>query len=353
MTLLPDLMQHGLRPRVICAEVEGRYAPQLRRQGISVVAAEMTGPLDLRHGSHALALALGVPADVVLTFGTLPQCIGRVAARLRGVPHFVNDHRGVGLELPKRERRAQRLLAPGAAGVIAVTEDQVDDLVSRGYRPERIHVIPNAVDDRRVTPRRPRDAVRSELGLDGDTTAVLCASNLRREKRVDLFCRAVAHARGCGADVVGLVAGDGPEREAVAAVADPQAVRLLGQREDIGDLLGAADVACSSSAVEAQSLFLLEALTAGLPLVATAVGGSPEIALHGEAGLLVPADDVEALGLALAAIAGEPALRRRMANAAREASDRNPDRVEMSRAYAAVLLDGRCDSRPRTGGGTR
>ena len=75
------------------------------------------------------------------------------------------------------------------------------------------------------------------LGLDGDTTAVLCASNLRREKRVDLFCRAVAHARGCGADVVGLVAGDGPERDAVAAAADPQAVRLLGQREDVGDLL--------------------------------------------------------------------------------------------------------------------
>ncbi len=69
--------------------------------------------------------------------------------------------------------------------------------------------------------------------------------------------------------------------------------------------------------------------------------------------MLVPANDVEALGLALAAIAGKPALRRKMASAAREASDRNPDRVEMSRAYAAVLLGGRCDSRPGTGGGTR
>jgi glycosyltransferase involved in cell wall biosynthesis len=111
------------------------------------------------------------------------------------------------------------------------------------------------------------------------------------------------------------IAGTGPEYPRLRAhiSAARAAVLLLGQREDVADLLNAADVAVVSSRWEARQLFAQEALRAGVPLVATAVGGLPE--LVGDAALLVPAGDLDALEHTVNRVLDDPALRQRYAQA--------------------------------------
>ena len=130
VTLLPDLIQHGLRPWVVCAGVEGRYAPQLRRQGISVAAAGMAGPLDLRPTPPRPRPRPWRPGGRRPELRNSPS-VHRASCRSAPRDSALRQRPSRG-----RARAAEASAGPapahtGAAGVIAVTEDQVEDLASR------------------------------------------------------------------------------------------------------------------------------------------------------------------------------------------------------------------------------
>jgi glycosyltransferase involved in cell wall biosynthesis len=133
-----------------------------------------------------------------------------------------------------------------------------------------------------------------------------------------------------------VIAGDGPERDRladlIAALRAP--VRLLGRRDDVADLLRAADVAVISSVSEARALAAQEALLAGTPLVATAVGGIP--GLVGEAAVLVPPGDASRLGRALRSVLEDPALAERLREAGRARAASWPDEAAVVAAVEAV-----------------
>lgn len=217
----------------------------------------------------------------------------------------------------------ERIVARRADVVLGVSPDLVDRARSRRAREVGLAVVP-AGDTAVVTDegrREARGTLRAELGLrpDGDPAIIFSAGRLGRQKRTDLlldaYHRLVTAPPGQGhADPPALViAGDGPERAQLERLvaAGPGDVRLLGHRADVPALLAGSDVAVSAAGWEGQPLFVQEALAAGLPVVATDVGGTGVVL--GRAGVLVRGegrDDAvaDALARALAQVLDDPQL---------------------------------------------
>ncbi|MFQ1002295.1 glycosyltransferase family 4 protein [Modestobacter sp. SSW1-42] len=186
-------------------------------------------------------------------------------------------------------------------------------------------------------PGRSRGEVRAELGLAGDRPLVLAVGRLHPQKGYDVLLDALV--RGVDGDPLVAVAGDGPLHDALAArvTAGALPVTLLGRRTDVADLLAAADVVVLPSVWEARSLTAQEALRAGVPLVATAVGGIPE--LVGDAAVLVPAGDATALAGALGGLLADPGRRAALAAAGQRQAAGWPDETATAAGLVAVYRE--------------
>ena len=140
--------------------------------------------------------------------------------------------------------------------------------------------------------------------------------HLRREKAYEVLIEAAALLRDAGSRPVVLIAGEGPERRRLESLISARelrdSVRLLGARSDVPDLLAALDVAVCCSDFEGGPLSVMEYMEAGLPVIASDVGGLPELVADGESGILVAPRDPPALSAALAELIGDPGERRRM-----------------------------------------
>ena len=166
-----------------------------------------------------------------------------------------------------------------------------------------------------------RNRVRADLGLAEGTTVVLTVANLREQKDYPNLMAAARVVLDAVDDVVFLAVGQGPDEEKVHALhADlglGDGFQLLGYREDVPDLLSAADIFVLASKYEGYPIAVMEALSMGLPVVSTDVGGVPDTLEEGVQGLLVPPGDPGQLAAAIQRLIGDPALRTRMSEAAR------------------------------------
>lgn len=250
--------------------------------------------------------------DLVVSQSFGGQVAAHAIARRAGAPHVTTEHHGRGLPRRGHERAVLRLLAPHVTAAVAVSPAQVPDLVAVGYRRQAIRVIPNGIAGLAVA--KAREDVRCELGLRDDAFVAVLAATLRPEKRADVFVDAVVRASTEDGRIVGLVAGDGPElpRTEDLARATGGAVRVLGHRTDLVDVLGAADALCLSSDAEALPMVILEAMALGKPVVSTDVGGIRDAVEDEETGLLVGPGDVGTIANALLRLAGDPDLAARL-----------------------------------------
>lgn len=176
--------------------------------------------------------------------------------------------------------------------------------------------MPNGVDTSRFE-RGPGDRsdVRTALGVN-DVFVFLAVGRLERAKGFDVLLQALSLVQTQMSNVIVLIAGDGSERVKLCAQASDLGlgagiVRFLGVRDDIPDLMAAADGFVLPSRWEGLPLVLLEAASAGLPIVASAVGGNAEVVVDKETGFLVAADDEQALGRAMVRMADLPVDERR------------------------------------------
>ncbi|MGH3711909.1 MAG: glycosyltransferase family 4 protein [Micromonosporaceae bacterium] len=221
------------------------------------------------------------------------------------------------------------MLATGVKGrvygalerVVARTADVTlcasDDLVGRVLRLGGTDVRPAPVAAPVLAaPTRTADEVRAELEAEG-RPLLLTVARLNPQKSLDVLVRAAARWRERLPVPLVVVAGSGPSegdlRELIADTGAP--VRLLGHRTDVAELLQACDIAVVTSQWEARQLFAQEALSAGRPLVSTAVGGIP--GLVGDAAMLVPPGDVDAFDTAVSKLLDDPGLRADLAVRAR------------------------------------
>lgn len=226
-------------------------------------------------------------------------------------------------------RRAVRLLAVSDL-VVAVSDDVGGRLADAGLDPARLRVIENAVpppvDDPTV-----RDAVRRELGLAGQSPVVLCVARLAAPKRIDLLLEAWASVP----DATLLLAGDGVDRAALERrAASLSRVRFLGERRDVARLLGAADLVVLPSDREGLPMAILEALAAGVPVVASSVGGIRQ--LGADAVELVAPQCADALATGIRRVLDDPQRRRALVSAGREVVNRRYSSSRMQSQYDSV-----------------
>jgi glycosyltransferase involved in cell wall biosynthesis len=203
--------------------------------------------------------------------------------------------------------------------VIAVSESTKQDLVSRGMRSDRIHVVPNGIDLDYFSPAPAERASRPTLFVLG---------RLRRYKRVDLIVSAVARLAAEGTDVELLIAGDGDERRhlerQIRELHLADRVRLLGFIDERAkrDVLRRAWIHVISSSKEGWGISNLEAAACATPSVATDVPGLRESVVQGETGLLVPFGDVPALAAAIGTLVRDSAAREALGRKARIFAER-------------------------------
>jgi glycosyltransferase involved in cell wall biosynthesis len=262
--------------------------------------------------------------DVVQTHSVKSHFLLRLSGLWRQKPWVAFHH---GYTFDDAKVRAYNLLdrwslrAPNR--IVTMNHAFEEQLIRCGVDAERITVLHNAIDPDWLTRAGVnREEARRDLGIGSSQRLVVAIGRLSREKAFDCLLEAFAKClRGNPAhEPVLLILGEGPERshlEQLAASLDlGDQVRLPGHSRDMAQFYAAADIVAISSATEGSPNVLLEAMAAHVPVVATAVGGIPEIVREGESALLVPARDPAALAEALGRALNKPDEVRAMAERA-------------------------------------
>ena len=288
---------------------------EARSRGIDIVRIDELGR-SVKPWSDAAATAKLVSLmrkfrpDIVDTHTAKAGAAGRVAAMIAGVPvriHTFHGHVFAGYFGPLKSHafiRVERMLAGITTRVIALSETQRKEIVDE-YRicsDARVRVVPLGLDLTYVRAEHDSagDAVRAELGATGLIVAIV--GRLAPIKRHDVFLAAAAHFLQQRPDTVFAIVGGGPEERKLRTLADEfgiaHAVRFLGYRNDLDRIYAAADVVTLCSDNEGTPVSLIEALAAGVAVVATDVGGVTDVLCGGDYGTLVPAGDAVALARA-------------------------------------------------------
>lgn len=239
------------------------------------------------------------------------------AARYAGIKHIVmTEHATFLLEGEPEYRRSAALCCRYASSITGVHSGIADYFHSRmGVPSDRLRVVPNGVPT--FTPdAETRRRTRAALGVNESTFVCLYVGRLEAVKGLHTLLNAAARLSESSRRTMRVfVAGDGSERAALEALCRSQdlaaTVTFLGERSDVPELLNMADAFVMTSRTEGLPMALIEAMAAGLPCVATAVGGIPAV-LADDAGILVPPEDPEAVAEALTRLAGDDLLRRRL-----------------------------------------
>jgi glycosyltransferase involved in cell wall biosynthesis len=217
---------------------------------------------------------------------------------------------------------AEKALARYTCRIITVSEALRQELIAReGLKPEHVVTVYNGINPEEFQVAEPREALRRRLGLPVEAPLVGTVTRLVPQKGLCYLIEAAALFPPEERPVF-VVVGDGPLRAELRELADKSGVSsrfvLAGVRRDVPLILGALDLLVLPSVTEGLGLILLEAMAASLPVVATAVGGVPEVVLDGETGVLVPPGDPAALARAIADLLRVPERARRLGAAGRE-----------------------------------
>jgi glycosyltransferase involved in cell wall biosynthesis len=296
-------------------EVAERVRRDAEAAGVRFLGLTRGSRRDLAAWRPLVGLLRSGGADVVHghMFGSNVWAV--VLGRLAGVPVVIAHEHSWAFTGDRARRLVDRhVIGRGADAVIACSEEDRRRMVEVERIPaERVLFVPNGITAREPAPGRD---VRGELGIPSGALVVGSVGALRPEKRFDVLLRAAARLTPSWPGLRVVIAGAGPEHERLAGLAVAlglaDRVTLLGARTDVPDVLRACDVAVNCSDFEGTPLSVLEYMEAGLPVVASRVGGLPSLIGDGVHGLLVPRRDPAALAAALAALLADGERRRAM-----------------------------------------
>lgn len=304
------------------------YAAGLEVARLPALVPQIAPVQDLVALRTLTAFFAGGGYQVVHTHSAKAGALGRIAGTRAGVPRIVHTFHGFPFhEFQPRWRRngylaIERWLSRRTHAFLAVGSAVAAEAIRRGLAPpDCIRTIPPAVDPT-DHPRgsAARGLGRRRLGLPTGIRLVGTVGRVDYQKAPEQWIDALAEV---GADDVwGVWIGDGPLRNQLLARARRRGLAerfcLLGYRDDVAELLPAFDVFALASRYEGLPCALIEAIGAGVPVVATAVNAVPDVVVPGETGLLVPPEKPRLLGRALRFLLDEPAEAQRMAAAARD-----------------------------------
>jgi glycosyltransferase involved in cell wall biosynthesis len=245
-------------------------------------------------------------------------------------------------------QQLDRITLRAADHVVTVCHPFARELIRSGVNPNNLSVLTNFTEPRQTPAASDISATRHELGIDINDCVVLTIGRLSREKGHEDLLTAFRQALSAGPSrpLRLVLVGDGPERSRLEHLAKPTAARVIftGHLQDPWPLLNAADIFTLPSHSEGSPLVLFEAMSARRPVVASAVGGVPEVLVHGKTGLLVPPGQPAALRDAILALANAPELCDSLSTAAALAlRDYTPARYasRLLAIYQAILQKSR------------
>lgn len=303
LALLPGAVQHGWDLTVYAPE--GDLAAAVRATGLARVIV-------LPEGERSFSLSLWrwlqrnlQPADVVHTHASLAA---RLVAKQRGYPVVLTRHT-IGPDLPPGglkllKRSLYRFIAATFSdATIAVSEACCERLLLEGVPAAQVRPIYHGIDPQPYLTAQAA-SWRQQLGLAADIPVIITVARLASVKGLQYAVAAAGALKQQQVPFTWLLVGQGPELANLQAQAQSlglgDSVRWLGFQHDIPGLLAAADVFVLPSLQEALGLVILEAMAAGLPVIASRVGGIPELIRSGQHGLLVPATASTELAAAIA-----------------------------------------------------
>ncbi|GHE01771.1 glycosyltransferase family 4 protein [Streptomyces alanosinicus] len=319
-SLAEGLVARGVRVTV-CAPVEADRAYDFTGAGAELVHV----PRSSDPASVAALRAACTHADLVHAHGLHASFRAVLALSGRRTPLVVTWHDRAQAQGARAQflRVLERRVVRTAAVVLGTSSDLVDRARGTGARDARLAAVglpgqqrPVPLDD----PDRLRPKVRAELGATG-RPLLLAVGSLDRHRGYDVLLDAARAWRDLDPVPLVVIAGEGPQRPALQRRIEDEAlpVRLIGRREDVPELLAAADLALLTSSWESRSVLAQEALYARVPLVATRVGGIPD--LVGDAAELVPYGDPEALADTVVRLLADPGRREELCDSgARQAA---------------------------------
>ena len=305
LTAAEELQTRGHDVFIVSLTALGLMGERARAFGIRTESLEMArGVPDPRGFLRLLRYVRGWRPDVVHSHMVHANLMARALRLATPLPVLVSTIHNI-YEGGPLKMAAYRLSNGLVDHMTIISEAAAERFIrERIVPPELLTVVPNGVDADLYRPVAPevREARRQSLGL-GERFAWLAVGRFEVAKDYPNMLRAFAQVHAHEPDAVLLLVGRGAlqaETEALARdLALGDSVRFLGVRNDVPDLVSAADAYVMSSAWEGMPMVLLEAAAGGLPIVTTRVGGNQEAVLDGESGLLVPAKDTGALGSAM------------------------------------------------------
>jgi glycosyltransferase involved in cell wall biosynthesis len=265
--------------------------------------------------------------QIVHTYGFYPNVFAVSAARLAGIPVIVASIRDSGDVWTPMQRRVQKFMCRLADCIVVNAEAVRQRLIEDGYPQEKVTVIPNGVHLSRFARNGNSSRLRNDLRLPPHAPLVAVLSRLDRVKGLEYFLEATTIVCRRFPEARFLIVGDDQavdrpykrELEGYAVrLGLGERVVFTGFRLDVPEVLSEITVSVLPSLSEGLSNVLLESMAAGVPVVATRVGGNPEVVEEGVTGLLVPPRDPQALASAMCRLLENPELASRFGRAGRQ-----------------------------------
>ena len=321
-SMITSLLDPDRFERTLCASRShaADAVEELRDAGVRVLDLHRRSTLDVPAWMPLHTLLRRERVDILHAHMFGSNVWGTVLGRVARVPVVIaHEHTWSYEGQPLRRLLDREVIGRGVDAFLAVSkEDRRRMIEVEGIDPSVVRFVPNGI---RPLTRHGVD-VRAELGIDRDSPVIGTVGVLRRQKALEVLVRAAARLASRFPGLRVLIAGAGPEEAALRSLISElglgDSVLMLGIRRDVPDLLAALDVAVCCSRFEGSPLSVMEYLAAGKPVVATRVGGVPDLVEHGVHGLLVQPGDPAPLAAAIAELLANPARAAEMGTRGRE-----------------------------------
>ena len=324
---------------VACLKRWGALLPEMEATGVPITEYKTSSLYNhkalwnqIRFANHLRKRNV----EIVHTYGFYSNVFAIPPARLAGAAAVLASIRDTGEHLTPMQRRIEKLFCRMADCIVTNAEAVRNRLTNEGYAAEKIVVIHNGIELTRYARKPGELGLHRELGVPSNTQLVAVFARLNELKGIEYFLRAAAGLIERFRNVRFLIVGDGASRLELERYAEHlglnKHVVFLGFRLDVPALLSEISVSVLPTLSEGLSNSLLEAMAASVPVVATRVGGNPEVVQGGVTGLLVPPRDAEALARAIGQFLEHPWLGKKFGLAGRERVSKRFALEHMTRA---------------------
>jgi len=327
---------------VVTLTAGGPLREDLDEAGIPVTSINKRWKLDPGALQRLTRELKRLKPDLVHTWLFAANAYGRAAALRAGVPHLVGAERCVDLWKAWHELAIDRYLARRSDRVVVNSSGVRDFYVGKGIAADKFTVIPNGVPPAPASDVT-REALLAELNLPANSRLMGAVGRLWPQKRIKDLIWAADILKVIRNDLHLLVIGDGPQADLLRQYRHKcqidDRVHFLGQRNDVPRLMPHFDVLWLGSAYEGQPNSVMEAMSAGVPVVATDIPGTRDLVVPGETGYLVPVGDCAAFARQTELILNDVELARRLGTAARERMLREFSVDRMVERHAALYRE--------------